>query len=59
MLMQTKIPRRWLIGPLAVVLTAALVVWIFFPDLFELLATGDERALEVEPTADPARSRRA
>lgn len=50
-----KLPRRWLLVASAVMLTAALVGCGFFPDLFALLASPDERKLEAEATADPAK----
>lgn len=46
--------RRWFTALVALMLTAALAIWGFFPDLFTLLATGDERELDAAATADPA-----
>lgn len=50
----SSIRRRWLVGSCALLLAAVLVIWGLSPDLFTLLATGDERELPAEPTADPA-----
>ena len=49
----SSIWRRWLVGLFALMLAATLVVWGFFPDLFTLLATGDDRELQAETTVDP------